>query len=57
MLCDASKIGRMSLVQVAKLDEIDVLVTDREPTHEIMGALTAAGVDVRIAPELPVGVI
>jgi len=47
----------MSLVQVAKLDEIDVLVTDREPTHEIMGALTAAGVDVRIAPELPVGVI
>jgi DeoR family glycerol-3-phosphate regulon repressor len=57
VLCDASKIGRMSLVQVAKLDEIDVLVTDREPTHEIMGALTAAGVDVRIAPELPVGVI
>jgi DeoR/GlpR family transcriptional regulator of sugar metabolism len=57
VLCDSSKIGRMSLVQVAKLDDIDVLVTDREPSRDIMNSLTAANVEVQVAPELPVGVI
>jgi DeoR family glycerol-3-phosphate regulon repressor len=55
VLCDSLKFRRMSLVQVASFSEIDVLVTDAKPPPEIMDALAAAEVDVRIAPELPAG--
>ena len=55
VLCDSQKFNRMSLVQVASLSEIDVLVTDSKPPSDIMDALVAAKVDVRIAPELPAG--
>lgn len=51
--CDASKFQRMSLVQVAGLAEIDVVVTDAQPPPEVAMALAAAGVEVRIAPDLP----
>jgi DeoR/GlpR family transcriptional regulator of sugar metabolism len=45
----------MSLVRVASLSDIDVLVTDSKPPPDILEALTAAGVDVWIAPEPPSG--
>jgi DeoR family glycerol-3-phosphate regulon repressor len=49
LLCDSSKFGRVSLVQVAQLDEFDVLVTDAPPPPNIAAALEAAGVETIIA--------
>lgn len=53
VLCDSLKFRRMSLVKVAPLDEIDVLVTDAQPPRDVSKALEDAGVELRIAPELP----
>jgi DeoR family glycerol-3-phosphate regulon repressor len=52
VLCDSQKFNRMSLVQVASLSEVDVLVTDCRPPPDIMEALTAAEVEVWVAPEV-----
>ncbi|MFT4234546.1 MAG: DeoR/GlpR family DNA-binding transcription regulator [Microbacterium sp.] len=49
LLADASKFGVETLVQVARLDEIDVLVTDMAPEAELAEALEAAGVEVWLA--------
>lgn len=44
---DASKLGRVQLINVAPVSAISVLVTDGSPTHPTVDALRAAGVDVR----------
>ncbi|MCK0196099.1 DeoR/GlpR family DNA-binding transcription regulator [Ancylobacter sp. 6x-1] len=49
LLCDAAKFQRMSLVEVGKLSDITMLITDAEPPARIAAALAAARVDVRIA--------
>lgn len=49
VLCDASKFGRVSLVQVAQLSEIDTLVTDATPPPDLAAALDAAGVETIVA--------
>ena len=49
LLCDSSKFGQVSLVQVAQLDEIDTIVTDAPPPPDIAAALAAAGVETIIA--------
>jgi len=49
VLCDASKLGRRSLVRVAGLDEVDILVTDAMPTGQLARALAEAGVRVVLA--------
>ncbi len=51
VLCDASKFGRVSLVQVAQLNEFDTLVTDAAPPPNIAAALEAAGVETIIASD------
>jgi DeoR family glycerol-3-phosphate regulon repressor len=49
VVCDSSKFGRMSLVQVCDLEEIDVLVTDAAPPSGLAEALARANVTVLIA--------
>ncbi|CDM61769.1 MULTISPECIES: DeoR/GlpR family DNA-binding transcription regulator [Rhizobium] len=51
VLCDSTKFKRMSLVHIAPLQQFDMLITDAMPPADLADALTAAGVEVRIAPE------
>lgn len=53
VLCDAEKFRRMSLVQVGKLSDATIVVTDAEPPPDLRAAFMASGVDLRVAP--PVG--
>ena len=48
-LVDSSKFGAETLVQFARLDAIDLLVTDREPDGRLAAALAASGTEVWIA--------
>lgn len=50
LLADSSKLGRTSLVQFARLEDIDVLITDAEPQAALAQALQEAEVDVVVAP-------
>lgn len=49
VLCDSSKFGRLSLVQVCDLQHIDMLITDEDPPASLGEALRAANVRVVIA--------
>lgn len=49
VLADSSKFERLTLVQFAKLDAIDTLVTDAAPNGELAAALEAADVEVVLA--------
>ncbi|GAA3325735.1 DeoR/GlpR family DNA-binding transcription regulator [Paeniglutamicibacter sulfureus] len=49
VLADSSKFERLTLVQFAKIDAIDTLVTDAAPTGELAAALEAADVEVVLA--------
>ncbi|MGR9507981.1 DeoR/GlpR family DNA-binding transcription regulator [Rhizobium leguminosarum] len=51
VLCDSSKFKRMSLVNIAPLQQFDMLITDAMPPSDLADALATAGVEVRIAPE------
>lgn len=48
LLCDHSKFDLVSGVQHARLDDIDLLITDREPPAPLRAAIDAAGVDLEI---------
>jgi DeoR/GlpR family transcriptional regulator of sugar metabolism len=52
VVCDATKFDRMSLVQIAAMNEIDMLITDAEPQGSIGKALKDANVALLIAPPL-----
>lgn len=49
VLCDSSKFDQVSLVQVARLDEFDTLITDASPPPALDAALKAASVGVIVA--------
>jgi DeoR family fructose operon transcriptional repressor len=49
LLADAAKFGEELLVSFARLDEIDVLVTDTPPSGALAEALADADVEVRVA--------
>ena len=49
VICDSSKFGRMSLVQVCNLKEIDILVTEAAPPPGLAKALARADVTVLTA--------
>jgi DeoR family fructose operon transcriptional repressor len=49
LLADASKFGRESLQRFARFDDVDILVTDREPDGALADALEAAGTEIWIA--------
>jgi DeoR/GlpR family transcriptional regulator of sugar metabolism len=47
VLAHGEKFGRRAAYRVCRLDEIDVLVSDRAPDGPLAAALAAAGVEVR----------
>jgi DeoR/GlpR family transcriptional regulator of sugar metabolism len=49
VLADHTKIGRDTMCQTVPTDRIDVLVTDAAADPQVLGALSAAGVDVLVA--------
>lgn len=49
LLCDATKFERELLVGFARLDDLDVLVTDAAPAGPLADALEAASVEVLVA--------
>jgi DeoR/GlpR family transcriptional regulator of sugar metabolism len=49
VLADSAKFDEMSLVQVASLQQFDVLITEAEPPAALAASLSAAGVAVVIA--------
>ncbi len=49
VLCDSSKFGRLSMVQICALDGIDLLITDASPPTELRAAFEAASVEVMVA--------
>lgn len=49
VLADSSKFGAETLVRFARLDAVDTVVTDAEPTAELAAALEAAEVEVVLA--------
>lgn len=55
LLCDGSKFHRRSLVQIADFSGIDLMISEVEPPPDIAAALASAGVQVRIAPFLGIG--
>lgn len=50
VLADSSKFDEMSLVQVANLQQFDVLICEAAPPSVLASSLAAAGVEVVIAP-------
>jgi DeoR/GlpR family transcriptional regulator of sugar metabolism len=54
LLMDSSKCHVKSLMTVLPVHEIDILVIDQECPPDLLQKLQARGVDVRIAPALPV---
>lgn len=54
VLCDSSKLGRFSYVNVGPVDLIDVLITDVGASPEMVNAITDQGVEVVLAgPSMP----
>jgi len=49
-LCDSSKINRAGFIQVAQLDQIDMLITDGLISEQETSEFELAGLNVRIAP-------
>ena len=46
VVADSSKLGKVQLVSIADLSELDTLVTDGEPNHPTLRSARAAGVSV-----------
>lgn len=49
VVADATKLGRSTFARICPLEQIDLLVTDREPTGELRTDLDAAGVGITVA--------
>ena len=53
LMADASKIGTRSLAHAGRLEQVDVLVTDRPPEPAVQRTLEEAGIAVVLADEDP----
>lgn len=51
LMVDHTKFGSANLELVCRLDDIDVLVTDKAPEGELLEALDKAGVEIVVAGE------
>ncbi len=51
VLADSSKFDTMALVQVAPLNQCDLLISDAPPPPDLASALTAAGVEIIVAAD------
>ena len=49
VLCDSAKFGRLSMVRICALDEVDLLITDALPPPELQQALELASVEIVVA--------
>lgn len=49
LLIDSEKFGRKGLAQVSALADLDMIVVDRKPKGELLGAIDGAGVSVLLA--------
>ena len=49
LLCDSSKIGRISFMRIAELSDMNILITDQHITPEQEKSLRESGVDVKVA--------
>lgn len=49
-LADQTKLGRVCLATIASLSEIDVLITDAAPDHQLLADVREAGVEVLSVP-------
>ena len=49
LVCDAGKFLRRAPVRISGIDEIDVMVTDRQPTPQFIAAAQSAGTQVVVA--------
>jgi DeoR family transcriptional regulator, aga operon transcriptional repressor len=47
---DSSKLGQVALAHVCPLDDIDVLLTDRDADPQLVAELRETGLDVRLVP-------
>ena len=52
LVCDADKFLRRAPVRICGIDEIDVMVTDRQPPSQFMAAAQAAGTQVVVAGDM-----
>lgn len=52
-LCDSSKFGRLSMVRVGALEELDILITDAEPPTSLREALERAEVSILVTDPFP----
>jgi DeoR family transcriptional regulator, aga operon transcriptional repressor len=50
---DASKLGRVALAHVCELDDVDLLLTDRNADPQIVAALRETGLEVQLADPGP----
>lgn len=48
IVCDHSKVGRVLFSQVVPIDQVDLLITDKDAPHSQINALREAGVEVRL---------
>jgi DeoR/GlpR family transcriptional regulator of sugar metabolism len=46
-VADSSKLGRVAFGHVCGLDDIDIVITDKDAEHQLVDELRAAGIDVR----------
>jgi len=51
VVADSSKLGFATFAHVARLDEVDLLITDEAASPSEVDALRSAGLEVRIASE------
>ena len=49
LVCDAGKFLRRAPVRICGIDEIDVMVTDRQPPPQFMAAAQAGGTRIVVA--------
>lgn len=49
VLCDSTKFGRLSMVRICALDEVDLLITDAPPPPDLRHALERASVEIVVA--------
>ncbi len=50
LLVDHTKLGRLALLKIASLTELDLVITDAQADPDVLAAWTAAGIEFEIAP-------
>ncbi|SDW22039.1 transcriptional regulator, DeoR family [Ruegeria halocynthiae] len=51
LLIDSEKFGRKDLTHIGDLDRLDSIITDTEPTGDLLSAIKSAGVEILVAEQ------